>query len=212
MLGVQCLFLTNGLVVHVVANFYITGFLTSKLHFNVSFNSYFFKLMVLQLLLVCLNKKNKKIKTSYRSSVNWNHMQSNHFHNVVVNDLYNPYSTYFGIMRLWAQVGNKLYTTECFLKNYTRIYPCFKHKVVMNINTLFDFIICDDPQEYNFIEITFGWGANHIWLHTKLVDPWPHYMTLEVPWDGFGTLSFGLSQFHGHGTWLMCEVTLYDWR
>ena len=25
-------------------------------------------------------------------------------------------------------------------------------------------------------------------------------------WDGLWALSFGLSQFHGHGSWLMCEV------
>ena len=33
-------------------------------------------------------------------------------------------------------------------------------------------------------------------------------MILEVSWDGLWTLSFGLSQFHGHGSWLMCEVAL----
>ena len=38
--------------------------------------------------------------------------------------------------------------------------------------------------------------------------PSPHYVTLEVPWDGLWTLSFGLSQFHGHGSWLMLEVAL----
>ena len=31
---------------------------------------------------------------------------------------------------------------------------------------------------------------------------------LGVCWDGLWTLSLGLSQFHGHGTWLMCEVAL----
>jgi hypothetical protein len=32
---------------------------------------------------------------------------------------------------------------------------------------------------------------------------------LEVSWDhGLWTLSFGLSQFHGHGSWLVCEVAL----
>jgi hypothetical protein len=36
----------------------------------------------------------------------------------------------------------------------------------------------------------------------------PHYMILEVCWDGLWTLSFGLSQFHGHSSWLMCEVAL----
>jgi hypothetical protein len=41
-----------------------------------------------------------------------------------------------------------------------------------------------------------------------LEGPRPHYMMLEVCWDGLYTLSFGLSQFHGHGSWLMCEVAL----
>jgi hypothetical protein len=33
-------------------------------------------------------------------------------------------------------------------------------------------------------------------------------MILEVSWDGIWTLSFGLSQFHGHGSWHVCEVAL----
>ena len=33
-------------------------------------------------------------------------------------------------------------------------------------------------------------------------------MILEVCWDGLWTLSFGLSNFHGHGSWLVCEVAL----
>jgi hypothetical protein len=51
-------------------------------------------------------------------------------------------------------------------------------------------------------------GTGHIWLHTALEDPWPSYMILEVSCNGLWTLSFGLSQFHGHGSWLACEVTL----
>ena len=39
---------------------------------------------------------------------------------------------------------------------------------------LFDYIMCEDPHESKFIEIAFGWGPNHIWLHTTLEDPWPH--------------------------------------
>ena len=31
---------------------------------------------------------------------------------------------------------------------------------------------------------------------------------LEVSWDGLWTFSFGLSQFHGHGSWLVNEVAL----
>ncbi len=33
-------------------------------------------------------------------------------------------------------------------------------------------------------------------------------MILEVSWDGLWTLSFGLSLFHRHDSWLVCEVTL----
>jgi hypothetical protein len=33
-------------------------------------------------------------------------------------------------------------------------------------------------------------------------------MSLEVCWDGLWTLSFGLSQLHSHGSWLVCEVAL----
>ena len=73
---------------------------------------------------------------------------------------------------------------------------------------LFHFIMCEDPREEKFIEITFGWGPGHIWLHTTLEGRWPHYMILEVCWDGLWTLSFGLSQFHGRGSWLVCEVAL----
>jgi hypothetical protein len=37
-------------------------------------------------------------------------------------------------------------------------------------------------------------------------------MILEVSWENLWTLSFGLSQFHGHGSWLMCEVALMGAR
>ena len=33
-------------------------------------------------------------------------------------------------------------------------------------------------------------------------------MILEVSWDGLWTLSFGLSQFHGRGSWVVCEPIL----
>jgi hypothetical protein len=42
-------------------------------------------------------------------------------------------------------------------------------------------------------------------LHTTLESPWSH---LEANGDGLWTLSFGLSQCHGHGSWLVCEVAL----
>ena len=33
-------------------------------------------------------------------------------------------------------------------------------------------------------------------------------MIVEVAWDNLWTLSFGLSQLHGHGSWPVCEVAL----
>ena len=56
------------------------------------------------------------------------------------------------------------------------------------------------------IEIAFGWEHGHIWLHTTLEGPWPHYMILKVTWVGLRTLSFGLSPSNGHSSWLVCKV------
>ena len=57
------------------------------------------------------------------------------------------------------------------------------------------FIMYEDPCELKFVEMAFGWGPSHIWLHTTLEDPWPHYMILEVYWDSIWTLSFGLPHY-----------------
>ena len=58
------------------------------------------------------------------------------------------------------------------------------------------------------IEIAFAWGRSHIGLHTTLEDLWPHYMLLEVSWHNIWSLSFRLSLFHGHNSWLVCEVVI----
>ena len=66
------------------------------------------------------------------------------------------------------------------------------------------------------------WGSawidihwNSIWsrawshmIHTALEVPWPHCMVLEMCWEGLWTIAFGLSKFHGHSSWLVCEVAL----
>jgi hypothetical protein len=44
---------------------------------------------------------------------------------------------------------------------------------------LFYFIMGEDVVWIEFIEIAFGWGPGHIWLHITLEGPWPHYMILE---------------------------------
>jgi hypothetical protein len=48
------------------------------------------------------------------------------------------------------------------------------------------FILCCHVWGPTWIEI--HWNSirlrpNHIWLHTTLEDPWPHYMILEVSWE-----------------------------
>ena len=70
---------------------------------------------------------------------------------------------------------------------------------------LFYFIMYEDLHEQKFIETTSGGGPNHIWLHTTLEGPWPHYMILEVCWTAFEHFLLGS---HGHGSWLVCEVAL----
>ena len=58
------------------------------------------------------------------------------------------------------------------------------------------------------IEMACGWRPGHKWVHTTLENPWPHFMVLEVSWNGPWALSFGLSQPHGHSPWVMCEAAL----
>jgi hypothetical protein len=45
---------------------------------------------------------------------------------------------------------------------------------------------------------------NSIWLRARDHATW----LWRVCWDVLWTHSFGLSQFHGHGSWLVCEVAL----
>ena len=48
-------------------------------------------------------------------------------------------------------------------------------------------------------------ARSHMTSHT-LEGLWPHYVILTTSCDGLWTLSFRLSQFHGHGSWFMCKV------
>ena len=50
-------------------------------------------------------------------------------------------------------------------------------------------------------------ARSHMTSH-YLEDLWAHYMILEMSWDNLWTLSSGLPKFHGHGSWLVCEVAL----
>ena len=68
---------------------------------------------------------------------------------------------------------------------------------------LVGFIMCEDPHEWKLIEIAFGEGFGHIWLHTTLEGPWPHQMILEVCSDGlwdtfFWALTMSWSRLLAH--------------
>ena len=122
-------------------------------------------------------------------------------------------------IRTWHQMDHVSWSVGLFSKNHLLEAILPQHQETTALQTLttvdlFYFIMCEDLHEEKFLEIAFGWGSGHIWLHTTLEGPWPHYMSLEVCWDGLWTCSFGLSQFlHGHGSWLVCEVALrpYAW-
>ena len=74
----------------------------------------------------------------------------------------------------------------------------------LTTTTLSYFIMCEDPAWIEIQWYSIWLRAGHVWLHTTLEGPWPHYIISEVSWDGLWTLSFGLSQFHGHSSWLVC--------
>ena len=127
---------------------------------------------------------------------------------------------------MWMQDGCKVYVDSymalnipCFMvtciifKNYLlEVGLTGESTALWTLTTvdLFYFIMCEDPQprmNRRSLKLAFGWGASHTWLHTILEGPWPHYMILEVSWDGLGHFILG-SQSHGHNSWLVYEVAL----
>jgi hypothetical protein len=64
-----------------------------------------------------------------------------------------------------------------------------------------------------FIELAFGWGLGHVltshytWRPVTVIHDFGG--VLGRPLDTFfRARAFGLSKFHGHGSWLVCEVAL----
>ena len=125
---------------------------------------------------------------------------------------------------MWMQDGCKVYMDftwhrmgSCSMVTWT----IFKHRLLevgltqnrenvafrtLTTVDLLYFNMCEDLYEWKSIEIAYDRGPNHIWLHTTLEDPWPHYMTLEV------YLGRRLNTFFWALTiswpWLVCEVAL----
>ena len=58
--------------------------------------------------------------------------------------------------------------------------------IALRLFTIVDilcFIMVEDPHDYKYLEIVFGWGPSHVWFQTTLEDLWPHYMILEMTSD-----------------------------
>jgi hypothetical protein len=127
---------------------------------------------------------------------------------------------------MWIQDGCKVYMDSdmasnglCFMvtwiifKNHLLEVGLTQNGETMALQMLitiglFYFIMCEDP---TWIEV----HCNSIWLRAR------SHMTLLYTWGSVTTLHdfggevgrpletfFGLSQFHGHGSWLVCEVAL----
>ena len=76
-------------------------------------------------------------------------------------------------------------------------------------NTLNHVVLCYHVWGHAIIEIHWNSIWLRVWSHMTSHYPWgsvTNYMSLEVSWNGLWTLSFGLSQFHSQGSWLVCEV------
>ena len=125
---------------------------------------------------------------------------------------------------MWMQDGCKVYMDSYVASNGSCsmvTWTIFKPPLGGRFNTkpgdhgtpnahkpLIYFILCYHVWGLAWIEIHWNniWlRAKHIWLHTTLEVLWPHYMILDVSWDDLWALAFELSQFHGHGSWLVCE-------
>jgi hypothetical protein len=77
---------------------------------------------------------------------------------------------------------------------------------------LFYFIMCEDP---TWIEIIWNSIWLRAWVHMTSHHTWGPVTILHDFWrcvgTAFGHFSFGISQFHGHGSWLVWEVVLREW-
>jgi hypothetical protein len=117
----------------------------------------------------------------------------------------------------WMQDGCKVYMApngSCFMvtwivfKNHLldvgltqNWHPEHSQSVVYSILSY-----VKTPHEYKFIEFLFIWLRTR--SHMTSLHTWGSVITLHDVGMAFGTLSFGLSQSHGHGSWLVCEVAL----
>jgi hypothetical protein len=114
----------------------------------------------------------------------------------------------------WHRIGSCFMVTWTIFKNHFLEVGLTQNRETMALWTLTTivliyFIMCEDPLELKFIEVTFGWWHSHIrgTLHVRICDHTTWFWRC-VGTGGLWTLSFGLSQFRSHGSWLVCEVAL----
>jgi hypothetical protein len=112
-----------------------------------------------------------------------------------------------------ASIGSCFILTWIVFKNHFLEVGLTPNRETMALRTLTTVDLFYFYHAWRSMWIGIHW--NSIWLRAQSYMTshytWGYVTTLhdlEVSWDGFWTLSFGLSQFHGHGSWLVCEVAL----
>ena len=108
--------------------------------------------------------------------------------------------------------GSCFMITSTILKNHFLEVGLTQNRETMALRTfttvdLLYFIMCEDQRESSLLK----WHLAEDPITYGFEDPWPWFW--RYLGTAFGhTLSFGLSQFHGHGSWLVSEVALNKWH
>jgi hypothetical protein len=119
---------------------------------------------------------------------------------------------------MWMQDGRKVYMDSymasngtCFMvtwtafKNHLLEVGLTQNRETIALQTLVTVDLFYFYHVWGPAWLEIHWNGNWLRVHSHLTSHYiwgfvTHCMTLKVCWDGLWTLSFGLSQFHGHGS------------
>jgi hypothetical protein len=113
----------------------------------------------------------------------------------------------------WALIGSCFMVTWIIFKNHLSEVGLTQNRKTMilwmltTVDLLY-FIVCEELHEWKFIEtpLVEGLVTYDFTLQSKVHDHTTRCW--RVCWDGLLTHSFGLPQFCGHDSWLVCRVAI----
>jgi hypothetical protein len=122
---------------------------------------------------------------------------------------------------MWMQGGCKVYIDSYMASNglcFMVIWTSFKNHLLKVGRTQNQETVAFRMNHW-FILFYHAWGPtwmkihwNSVWLrmwsHMSSHHTWGYHTGWVWRCDGLWTLSFGLSQLHGHGSWFVCKVAL----